>query len=87
MQPVQLKMARAALALSVDDLASLAGLSHVAIGRLESGEDGDEGLAGRLRAVFEERGIEFIDQDTVRARSSPAAGTVPLDDLNSENDE
>ncbi len=87
MQPVQLKMARAALALSVDDLASLAGLSHVEIGRLESGEAGDEDLAGRLRAVFEERGIEFIDQDTVKARTSHTADTVPLEDLNSENDE
>lgn len=87
MLPVQLKMARAALDLSIDDLASLAGLSHVEIGRLESGENGDEALAGRLRAVFEERGIAFIDEDTVKARSSPAADTVPLEELNSENDE
>lgn len=87
MHPVQLKMARAALALSVDDLASLAGLSHVEIGRLESGENGEAGVTGRLRAVFEERGIEFIDEDTVKATSSPKAETVPLDELNSENDE
>lgn len=87
MQPVQFKMARAALALSVDDLASLAGLSHVEIGRLESGENGDVGLAGRLRAVFEERGIAFIDQDTVKASYPSEANTVPLENLNSENDE
>lgn len=87
MQPVQLKMARAALDLSVDALAGLAGLSHVEIGRLESGESGDEASAGRLRAVFEERGIEFIEADAVRARIAPAAATVPLEDLNSENDE
>lgn len=87
MQPVQLKMARAALDLSVDALAALAGLSHVDIGRLESGESGDETSTGRLRAVFEERGIEFIEGDAVRARTAPSAAIVPLDDLNSENDE
>lgn len=87
MQPIQLKMARAALDLSVDQLASRAGLSHVDVARVESGEDGDGQAGGRLRAVLEQEGIEFIDEDAVRARSQPAAGVVPLEDLSSANDE
>lgn len=87
MQPVQLKMARAALDLTVEALAGLAGLSPVEIGRFESGENGDDASAGRLRAVFEERGIEFLEENAVRARIAPVATTVSLEDLSSENDE
>ena len=87
MQPVQLKMARAALDLTIDQLASKAGLSHLDIARIESGEAGADELAGPLRAVFEEAGIEFLDQDGVRARLSTVPGVVPLEELSSANDE
>ncbi len=86
MQPVQIKMARAALDLSVDELASKAGLSHVEIARLESGESDSGVVAGRLLAVFQEGGIELIGSDTVRCVALPA-GTIPLGDLSSANDE
>ena len=87
MQPVQMKMARAALDMSIDQLAEIAGLSHVDVARLESGEGGDAGLLGRLRAVFEEHGIELIEEDAVRARTTPSAEVIPLEQLNSANDE
>ena len=86
MQPVQLKMARAALDFSVDQLASTAGLSPLDIDRLEAGETDGSAFAGRLRSVFEDAGIEFIGDDAVRLRT-PTAGTIALEDLNSENDE
>lgn len=87
MQPVQLKMARAALDLSVDQLAARAGVSHVEIARLEDGADGTGEATERVRAVFEAAGIQWIDEDGVRFTSPPNEATIALEALSSANDE
>ncbi len=58
MTPVQVRMARAALGLSLEQLATEAALSKEAIALLEQGLDRPEAIA-KLRATFEVAGIEF----------------------------
>lgn len=87
MRPVQLKMARAALDLSVDQLAAKAGVSHVEIARLEDGADGTGEATERVRALFETAGIQWIDEDGVRFAGTPNDETIALDALSSANDE
>ena len=87
MQPVQFKMARAALDLSVDQLAAKAGVSHVEIARLEDGTDGTGEVTERVRAIFETAGIQWIDDDGVRFTGPPNDETIALDALSSANDE
>lgn len=87
MTPVQVRMARAALDLTQDDLSREAGLSPADVEQLERG--GAAGAASaKLRATFEGAGIAFLDDDGVRfdARQRQAR-TVPLDAMNSYNDE
>ncbi len=87
MTPVQARMARAALDLTPEDLSRLAGLSADDVAQLEHG--GQEGIASaRLRTTFEGAGVTFIETDGVRfdARQGMAA-TVPLEEMNSYNDE
>ena len=87
MQPVQLKMARAALDLSIDQLAARAGVSHVDIARLEDGTDGDDSHTARVRAVLESEGIVWIDEDGVRFTGDHAAdAAVPVEELTTGND-
>ncbi len=80
-------MARAALGLTAEALAKQAGLSSGEIAQLESG--GQDGIASaRLRATLEGAGIVFIDPDGVRYEEGrTTAQTVPLDEMNSYNDE
>ncbi len=87
MQPVQIKMARAALDLSVDDLASKAGVSHVEVLRLEAGGTGETEAYDKARTVFEAAGIEWIGDDGVRfTGSTDAEQSIPVDELTTEND-
>lgn len=88
MHPVQMKMARAALDLSVDQMASKAGISHLEVQQLESGGAVGGEVEGKARAALEAEGIEWLDEDGVRFTGVAAGGaTVPLDKLNSYNDE
>lgn len=87
MQPIQLKMARGALDMTVAQLASKVGLPEGDIARFESGETDDQAMRSRLTAVLEESGIMLIGEDGVRCTHLPNAGTIPLEDLNSANDE
>ena len=87
MTPVQVRMARAALGMTADELSREAGVSSQDVAQLEQG--GQEGAASaKLRATFEGAGIAFLDGDGVRydARSG-AASSVPLEEMNSYNDE
>lgn len=86
MTPSQARMARAALGLSVEDLARTAAISVDEIAAAEAG-GGEPGLEAKLRATFEGGGVEFLDEDGVRFRGDNAARTVPLDELSSANDE
>ena len=77
MQAVQVKMARAALGLSVDQLAARAGVSHNDVAQAE--------VAGN---AFESAGIEWVGDDGVRFKAAVKDdATIPVEDLNSANDE
>jgi transcriptional regulator with XRE-family HTH domain len=80
-------MARAALDLSIDQLAEKVGLSHVDITRIEDGTDGDGASRDRLKAALEEAGIEWIEEDGVRYRGSPGAPGIPVENLTTDNDD
>ena len=87
MTPVQVRMARAALDMTAEQLSKEAGLSPEDVTQLERG--GEEGIASaRLRTTLEGAGIAFLDADGVRY--DPRLGmarTVPLEEMNSYNDE
>lgn len=87
MQPVQIKMARAALDFSVDDLASKAGVSHVEVLQLETGGTGETEAYEKARTALESAGIEWIDDDGVRFRiGNAAAQSITVEELTTEND-
>ena len=87
MTPVQVRMARAALDLTSEALSREAGLAAGDIERLEHGGQ-DGAVSAKLRATFEGAGISFLGEDGVRfdARQQQAR-TVPLEAMNSANDE
>lgn len=87
MTPVQVRMARAALDLTTDELSRAAGLSLQDLEQLQKG--GHEGAASaKLRMTFEGAGITFLDRDGVRFdERQGSAGIVPLEEMNSYNDE
>jgi transcriptional regulator with XRE-family HTH domain len=88
MQAVQVKMARAALGLSVDQLASKAGVSHVDVAQIEAGGGAENEAEAKLRNALEGSGIEWIGDDGVRYKGgAPEDGTIAVEDLNSYNDE
>lgn len=63
MNATQCRMARAALALGVRDLAKLASVSPDTIARLERGEDLRESTVAAIRAALEAAGVEFIPEN------------------------
>ncbi len=87
MTPVQVRMARAALDLTTEELSRAAGLSLQDLERLQKG--GQDGAASaKLRTTFEGAGITFLDRDGVRFdERQGTAGIVPLEEMNSYNDE
>lgn len=86
MQAVQVKMARAALGLSITELAAQAGVSSRAIEELESGGAGRPDATQALGLFFAANGIELIDGDGVRAKPREAADFVPVEELTTQND-
>lgn len=63
MRPIQSKMARAALGLTVRGLGELAGVSHDTVVRLERGEDLKPRTVEAIRAALEAAGVIFIDEN------------------------
>jgi len=61
--PEQCRMARAALALGVRDLAARAGVSPTTITRLERGEGIYPRTLAAIRAALEAAGVEFIAEN------------------------
>lgn len=59
----QLKMARAALAWSVRDLAAKAGVAANTVSRYENGTDAYGETLTKLRRALEIGGVIFIDED------------------------
>lgn len=75
MLPVQSKMARAALGLTVRGLAEIAGVSHDTIVRFEAGGELKPRTVDAIRVAFETAGIIFLDEQGgspgVRIRQTP----------------
>jgi transcriptional regulator with XRE-family HTH domain len=63
MNATQCKLARAALAWGVRELAIAANVSTQTISRLEAGDQLRAGTVDVIRRVLEESGIEFIAED------------------------
>jgi DNA-binding XRE family transcriptional regulator len=63
MDPVQLKMARAAKGLTIHDLADLAGVSHDTIVRLEAGGKLKPNTVEKVRTALEASGVIFIAEN------------------------
>ena len=86
MQAVQIKMARAALGLTVEELATKAGLAPSAIEEAEGGKSGDQETFRLLNLFFSANGIELIDSDGVRSKPQPGKDFVTVDQLTTDND-
>lgn len=56
-------MARAALNLSAQDLATVSGVGYATIARFESGANLRDNTLQRLRDALEEAGVEFIPEN------------------------
>jgi len=63
MEAIQSKMARAALGLTVKQLAEISGVSHDTINRLEAGEELKPRTVAAIRAALEAAGVEFIPEN------------------------
>jgi transcriptional regulator with XRE-family HTH domain len=63
MQAVQSKMARAALGLTVKQLAEISGVSHDTINRLEAGEELKPRTVAAIRAALEAAGVIFVEEN------------------------
>ena len=61
MNAIQCRMARAALQMSVLDLAAAAKVAAGTVVRMEAGEELKPRTVEAMRRAFEERGIVFID--------------------------
>jgi predicted transcriptional regulator len=71
-------MARAALQMSVRDLAEAAKVATGTVVRMEAGEELKERTVEAMQRAFEERGLEFTNGDTpgVRAKAAPQKKTA-----------
>lgn len=86
MQPVQVKMARAALGLSPEEMGRQAGVEAAAVSALEAGRDVTGDVISALNLFLSTHGIELIEGDGVRARASSAGDFVPIGEVTTETD-
>lgn len=63
MNSAQLRMARAALHLSIRDVAEIARVAPSTISRLEAGEELKPRTVDAIRSALERAGVSFIDGD------------------------
>jgi DNA-binding XRE family transcriptional regulator len=61
---VQSRMARAALGLTIHQLAAAAGVSHDTIVRLEAGQELKANTIEKVKLAFEQAGVEFTNGDS-----------------------
>jgi transcriptional regulator with XRE-family HTH domain len=89
--PVQCRMARAALEIGVRDLAKLAGVSAMTVTRFENGHsEGYPATLEKLRRALESAGVEFTNGNAPGVKLHKAGAkvaSIPIEDLNAENDE
>lgn len=60
---LQLKLARTALGLTVKEAASLTGVSHDTITRMEAGERLKDTTVAKVRSALEAEGVQFIPEN------------------------
>jgi transcriptional regulator with XRE-family HTH domain len=94
MLAVQCKMARVALGLGIRELAELAQVAPATVSRLEAGEELKPRTIAAIRSALESAGVIFVEENGegpgVRLRkTAPGAkvASIPIEDLNAENDE
>jgi len=63
MSPLQCRLARAALDLSIDELAQLAGVGKNTVLRLERGSNTKVNTVAKIRKTLEDYGIIFIEEN------------------------
>jgi transcriptional regulator with XRE-family HTH domain len=80
MKAVQIRMARAAAAWSVRELAQKAGVTANTVSRIENGADAKQSTIDALQRALELAGVEFTngDQPGVRLAKSAAALSAGL---------
>jgi transcriptional regulator with XRE-family HTH domain len=91
----QLRAGRALLGMSQAEIAEATGLSTITVKRAEEGVGfpvPSSEILEKIRAVLESHGVEFIAENGggpgVRLRKrGPNPATIPVEDLNAENDE
>ena len=87
----QARMARAALKLSVREVAAAAKVSPNTVTRVEAGSAVNNSTLAAIRGALEAAGVEFIAENGggagVRLRKARGDGSIPPDDLNASNDE
>lgn len=76
MQAAQCRMARAALSLTVRELAEKAGVSHDTIVRIEAGAALKDSTIAKVREAFEAAGIEFTNGDRPGVVIKTGGGTI-----------
>lgn len=88
MKPAQVRMARAGLGWSVEELAARAGVRAEDVTDYE-GESfvGSEDRLLGLQRTLEAAGIEFTDEGAPGVRLRPKAEFIPTEELNAENDD
>jgi transcriptional regulator with XRE-family HTH domain len=89
MTGAQARMARAALKMSVRDLAAVAKVSPNTITRIEADLPSNNSTVAAIRRALEAAGVEFTNggQPGVRLKARNPGGTIPADELNASNDE
>ncbi|RTL79156.1 MAG: transcriptional regulator [Hyphomicrobiales bacterium] len=94
MNGIQCRMARAALGMTVKELAAQAEVATDTVVRFEGGQELKGRTVAAIRAALEDAGVIFVDENgegpgvrLKKIRQDNAAPTIPLEDLNAENDE
>lgn len=71
MTPTQSRMARAALGLSIADLAAAAGVRAMTVSGFERGGNCYASTVGKLRGALEDRGVVFIGAGEASLNGGP----------------
>ncbi|RTL90799.1 MAG: XRE family transcriptional regulator [Hyphomicrobiales bacterium] len=90
----QIRAARALLNWTVRDLAERAGVHRNTVTRAETDVTGPGHATAAIRSALEAAGVIFVDENgegpgvrLKKVRQDNAATTIPLENLNAENDE
>jgi DNA-binding XRE family transcriptional regulator len=89
--PQQIRGARAMLGFTQAELAKRAGISTTGLNNIESGTgDPKASTLAAIKSALEAAGVEFTNGDAPGVKLHKAGArvaTIPIEDLNAENDE